>query len=120
MAGVAALPLVGCNKSADADPALTPAGKTSDFKAGSFTKVSLPGDGVAYVTKTATGYRAFSGKCTHRGCNINWIPANKEFRCPCHGGSFDAVGNPTGGPPRNPLAVLPTTVTKGTVYLKLA
>jgi Rieske Fe-S protein len=54
--------------------------------------------------------RAFSATCTHLGCQVLWdAPANR-FRCPCHGGVYDAAGQVMDGPPPRPLATLETRV----------
>ena len=48
-------------------------------------------------------YEAFSLVCTHLGCTVVWNAEKKEFRCPCHDGVFDALGNVVSGPPPSPL-----------------
>lgn len=46
---------------------------------------------------------ALSGTCTHLGCQVRWDADSTRFRCPCHGGAFDAEGNVVDGPPPRPL-----------------
>jgi menaquinol-cytochrome c reductase iron-sulfur subunit len=46
---------------------------------------------------------ALSGTCTHLGCQVRWDAESTRFRCPCHGGVFDAQGNVVAGPPPRPL-----------------
>ena len=46
---------------------------------------------------------ALSATCTHLGCQVRWDAANTRFRCPCHGGVFDAEGRVVEGPPPRPL-----------------
>ncbi len=46
---------------------------------------------------------ALSATCTHLGCQVRWDATAKKFRCPCHGGVFDAEGNVVEGPPPRPL-----------------
>lgn len=46
---------------------------------------------------------ALSATCTHLGCQVRWDSATTRFRCPCHGGVFDAQGNVVEGPPPRPL-----------------
>jgi len=31
---------------------------------------------------------ALSNICTHLGCIPNWLPAEKKFKCPCHGSGY--------------------------------
>lgn len=48
--------------------------------------------------------RAFSQKCTHLGCVVNWDLTRREMLCPCHDGVFDArSGRVLAGPPQRPL-----------------
>ena len=47
--------------------------------------------------------RAFSATCTHLGCQVLWDAPAKRFRCPCHGGAYDAEGRVIAGPPPRPL-----------------
>lgn len=47
--------------------------------------------------------RALSATCTHLGCQVAWNPKDAHFRCPCHGGVFDAEGRVVSGPPPRPL-----------------
>jgi len=41
--------------------------------------------------------RVFSSRCTHLGCKINQHD-NNQLLCPCHGSTFDLLGNATKGP----------------------
>jgi menaquinol-cytochrome c reductase iron-sulfur subunit len=45
--------------------------------------------------------RALSATCTHLGCQVRWD--KEHFRCPCHGGVYDASGKVVSGPPPRPL-----------------
>jgi Rieske Fe-S protein len=47
--------------------------------------------------------RAVSATCTHLGCQVHWEAKDKHFRCPCHGGVYDATGKVLAGPPPRPL-----------------
>ena len=33
-----------------------------------------------------------SATCTHLGCQVHWDGEAKKFKCPCHGGVYDANG----------------------------
>lgn len=60
----------------------------------------LPG----ILLKTASGeLRAFSAKCTHLDCNVQYVPGEKRFFCACHDGYFDDTGINVQGPPPRPL-----------------
>ena len=57
---------------------------------------------------------AFSAICTHNGCTV--APAEKMFKCPCHGSTYDlATGKNTGGPAPRPLTEIPVKISGGEV-----
>ena len=91
-------------------------GPDSQFADGAWTKVVLPAaynQEVIYVRKAAgqpTPYEALSARCTHHGCVVAYQDTQKEFVCPCHGGTFDIAGAVVQGPPRIPLYPLETKV----------
>jgi cytochrome b6-f complex iron-sulfur subunit len=56
------------------------------------------------LLKTEAGeLRAFSAKCTHLDCNVQYQPDSKQFFCACHDGYFDEKGINIAGPPPAPL-----------------
>jgi Rieske Fe-S protein len=60
----------------------------------------LPG----ILVRTESGdLKAFSAKCTHLDCNVNYKPDTKTFHCACHDGYFDINGKNIAGPPPTPL-----------------
>ncbi|MHC1742195.1 MAG: ubiquinol-cytochrome c reductase iron-sulfur subunit [Syntrophobacteraceae bacterium] len=74
----------------------------------------LPQRGFVWVTKAADNtVQVFSSTCTHLGCNVIWREQERIFECPCHSGRFDAKGQPIGGPPKRPLAVLNHKIEEG-------
>lgn len=62
---------------------------------------------VFIVWDGARNVRAFSATCTHLGCRVDWDAAARLFRCPCHGGAYDADGLVVAGPPPRPLDRVP-------------
>lgn len=62
---------------------------------------------------------ALSATCTHLGCQVRWDAPSTRFRCPCHGGVFDAQGQIVEGPPPRPLDRIETRVEGGTVLVRL-
>ena len=49
-------------------------------------------------------YRAYSRRCSHAGCSVDFDPPSRCLTCPCHRGTFDArMGYVVFGPPRRPL-----------------
>lgn len=57
-----------------------------------------------------TEVRAMSGTCTHLGCRVRWDAAASRFKCPCHGGEYDASGRVTAGPPPKALRAVPARI----------
>ena len=57
-----------------------------------------------------TPYIAISTRCAHLGCPVRWFDAAERFICPCHGGVYNLLGEPVGGPPVRPLDRFPTRV----------
>jgi Rieske Fe-S protein len=66
--------------------------------------------------RAADGVVAYSGVCTHTGCDVtDWRQADNHFRCPCHDSEFDprdAAEVRTGPAPRR-LPALPLKVEQG-------
>jgi Rieske Fe-S protein len=91
------------------------AGTTGDLKAGvptprvlAFSRVDgwyreRARETVFLVWDGDKSVRALSATCTHLGCQVRWDASTTHFRCPCHGGVFDAQGNVVSGPPRRAL-----------------
>ena len=50
-----------------------------------------------------TRFIAITSRCAHVGCPVRWVDAAERFICPCHGGVYDLLGRPVGGPPVRPL-----------------
>jgi Rieske Fe-S protein len=59
----------------------------------------------AVLLRTADGqYLAFSRKCAHLGCSVDFDKAQRCLICPCHRGAYDArTGYVVYGPPPRPL-----------------
>ncbi len=43
--------------------------------------------------------------CTHMGCHVQWIEADNQFHCPCHGSVYTIDGLNVSGPAPLPLGV---------------
>jgi len=70
------------------------------------------------VGKDGADYVVLSTVCTHLGCGVNWLAAEKKFFCPCHNGEFNADGSVKAGPPRKPLVRLEARVRNGQLEVK--
>lgn len=62
-------------------------------------------------------YVAITSRCAHLGCPVRWVDAAERFLCPCHGGVYDLLGVPVGGPPVRPLDRFYTRVVGGVVQI---
>jgi menaquinol-cytochrome c reductase iron-sulfur subunit len=72
-----------------------------------------------YVLPAQSGqFRILSPVCPHLGCSIRWIDAQNKFICPCHGGTFTAVGEYVSGPPRRSMDALDTKVVDGVLKVR--
>ena len=56
------------------------------------------------------GVSARSLNCTHLGCEVAWVEADRRYRCPCHEGTFDEDGRVLAGPPPKPLRTFSVTI----------
>lgn len=80
--------------------------------------VRLEPDWLADETRAraAEGIVAYSGVCTHTGCDIeDWNAADNQFQCPCHESQFDPSDGArvVGGPAPWQLAALPLRLAEG-------
>ena len=65
-----------------------------------------------FVFNRPQGYSALSSVCTHLGCNVRQASGGHGFECPCHGSTYDALGNVTGGPAPRPLDWYPLSLSR--------
>ena len=78
-------------------------GRPDDVQPNSGTIFKFGGE-PGLLVRTAEGdLRAFSARCTHLNCTVQYDPAAKEIICACHGGQFDLNGKNVAGPPPKPL-----------------
>ena len=75
----------------------------------------LPGSGLyfnypgrndpAVLVRSSEGeFKAYSRRCSHAGCSVEFDAPARCLRCPCHRGAYDTrVGQVMFGPPRRPL-----------------
>ena len=61
-------------------------------------------DPAVLLRSTDGEYRAYSRRCSHAGCTVDFDASSRCLKCPCHQGTFDArMGHVMFGPPRRPL-----------------
>lgn len=61
--------------------------------------------------------RAFSGICTHLGCQVKWQADKNRFFCPCHLGIYDENGQVVSGPPPRPLESFKVDIVGNNVFV---
>jgi menaquinol-cytochrome c reductase iron-sulfur subunit len=67
---------------------------------------------------SAGDIRVLSPICTHLGCPIAWLAATSQFRCPCHGGTFNKDGALIGGPPPRGMDSLESRIRDGHLWVR--
>jgi Rieske Fe-S protein len=65
---------------------------------------------VVFIDKQGDQLTAMSATCSHLGCHVKWEATANQFKCPCHGGTYDRAGNVVSGPPPRPLDKLQVRV----------
>jgi len=62
-------------------------------------------DPVILVHTASDQFKAFSARCTHLGCIVQYKPeGTPHFECNCHGSQFDLNGKNIAGPAPLPLS----------------
>lgn len=63
-----------------------------------------PSDICVLIQTEAGKFAAFSRRCTHLSCPVEYEPENHRLYCPCHNGAFSVDdGHVLQGPPPRPL-----------------
>lgn len=89
-----------------------------------FPSLKKPGEGILLTSPSlhepvllinldGKTFRAFSGICTHLGCNLR--PSGNFIQCPCHGSTYNLEGQVTRGPAQRPLKIFKTKIFNGKV-----
>ena len=66
-------------------------------------QLQIEGIAVARDPSNAKKLVAVNPRCTHNGCTVKWIAAEKRYECPCHDSDFAADGKVLKGPATKPL-----------------
>jgi len=72
------------------------------------------------LARAADGIVAYSGVCTHTGCDVtDWYGDVLRFKCPCHESEFDPSDGArvVGGPAPWQLAALPLKIVAGALVV---
>ena len=72
-----------------------------------------------FLDATAAGAPvAFSARCPHEGCQVEWREERSIYVCPCHDSSWSRDGERLGGPTRRGLDPLDVRVADGVVEVR--
>ncbi len=94
------------------------AGNIDSFKNGTLTQFRA---NKFFLYRHADGgFIAFSVKCTHLGCSINWVAERNQFICPCHSSHFDIMGNVLSSPAPRPLDSFPVIISNNNILINTA
>src|SRR4051812_1665966 len=76
--------------------------------------------GAVILDRDASGKLvAFSARCPHEGCQVEWSKGAGQYVCPCHASSWSRDGNRLGGPTKRGLDPLEVrTAADGSVEVK--
>ncbi len=77
-------------------------GRPEDYAPGE-VRASLRGNRRFWTVREDDRLFVLAAACTHLGCNVEWIPGEGKFRCPCHGSGFARSGRHLQGPAPRPL-----------------
>lgn len=65
------------------------------------------------------GFLALSRVCTHLGCTVPWVGADRQFACPCHASVFDITGQVLSPPAERALDHFPVRIENAVVKVDL-
>lgn len=69
------------------------------------------GNQAGLLIRTPAGeFRAFSARCTHLDCIVQYRDDLSHIWCACHNGHYDLTGRNVAGPPPRPLPALNVSV----------
>ncbi len=99
--GAGALACAGCGGNDPSTNSAIAVGKLADYPVGALKGIA---GWSLIVARDGAGLYAMSSLCTHAGCDMVGDVSAQGIFCQCHGSSFDANGDVTGGPARSPLS----------------
>jgi Rieske Fe-S protein len=85
-------------------------GRPDDIQPNSGRIFKFGGEPGLLVRSAEGELRAFSARCTHLNCTVQYDPGDRAIICACHGGQFDLNGKNVAGPPPKPLTAYSVNV----------
>jgi len=78
------------------------------------------GAGPVLIANTGNGLIALQARCPHEGCELAWLPEDRQAECPCHGSRFAADGSLLNPPARSDISAFPASIdANGDVIVQL-
>ena len=68
------------------------------------------GGGPVLVANTGNAFIALQATCPHEGCELSWVPEDRQAECPCHGSRFAADGTLLNPPARTDVSSFPASL----------
>ena len=62
------------------------------------------------LANLGSGLVAFDRDCPHEGCELSWVPEDRQVECPCHGSRFSSDGVVLNPPATTDIATYPVSV----------
>lgn len=136
LAAVPAVPAIGfllapVGARSKGEAAFLAAGKRAAFAGGEPVRVDLYADkvdawnrvpnvklGSCWVVEKDGVLTALSTSCPHLGCAVDYEPAEKKFKCPCHRSAFGLDGKVEEGPSPRPMDALDLKEEAGLVSIR--
>jgi succinate dehydrogenase / fumarate reductase iron-sulfur subunit len=109
LGGIAAITTIGPSPST-ASENWVPVAKVNDLPRGTVTTVlvnydvrsgiySQPVQTPVLIARLSYEIVCYKSACPHLGCTVRWDGQSDQYRCACHGGTFDRNARVIGGPP---------------------
>lgn len=91
------------------------AGPAESFEPGTVT--AFPRGNFYLARLEDGGFLAISRTCTHLGCTVPWVSAERSFVCPCHASAFDITGAVIKAPASRALDLYRVFIENKVVYV---
>ena len=96
-------------KQREVEVSMVSAGKIADLKKENY-KIVRFGNEPVIVIPDDDKFLAFSARCTHLDCTVQYKKDQHVIWCACHNGKYDLTGRNISGPPPRPLTKFKTIV----------
>lgn len=71
----------------------------------------------SYLTRLDGEVVALWQRCPHLGCRVAWCESSGEFECPCHGSTFNRIGEHRDGPSPSGMQQFGVAIVDGIVEI---